>query len=61
VEHGFYGAETWTLRLVDQKYPESFELWCWRRMEKIRWSDLVKNEGVLQRVKEERNILHTLK
>jgi len=28
-----YGAETWTLRAVDQKYLESFEMWCWRRME----------------------------
>jgi hypothetical protein len=30
-----YGAETWTLRAVDQKDLESFEMWCWRRMEKI--------------------------
>jgi hypothetical protein len=30
-----YGAETWTFRKVDQKYLESFEMWCWRRMEKI--------------------------
>jgi hypothetical protein len=30
-----YGAEKWTLRKVDQKYLESFEMWCWRRMEKI--------------------------
>jgi len=30
-----YGAETWTLRAVDQKHLESFEMWCWRRMEKI--------------------------
>jgi hypothetical protein len=29
----FYGAETWTLRKVGQKYLESFEMWCWRRME----------------------------
>jgi cellulose biosynthesis protein BcsQ len=29
------GAETWTLGKADQKYPESFEMWCWRRMEKI--------------------------
>jgi hypothetical protein len=29
------GAETWTYRAVDQKYLESFEMWCWRRMEKI--------------------------
>jgi hypothetical protein len=26
-----YGAETWTLRKMDQKYLESFEMWCWRR------------------------------
>jgi hypothetical protein len=26
------GAETWTLGKVDQKYLESFEMWCWRRM-----------------------------
>ena len=31
-----YGAETWTLRPVDQKHLESFEMWCWRRMEKDR-------------------------
>ena len=30
-----YGAETWTLRATDQKHLESFEMWCWRRMEKI--------------------------
>jgi len=26
-----YGAETRTLRVADQKYLESFEMWCWRR------------------------------
>ena len=56
-----YGAENWTLRKVDQKYLESFEIWCWRRMEKIGWTDRVRNEEVLHRVKEERNILHTVK
>jgi hypothetical protein len=47
-----YGAETWTLRAVDQKHLESFEVWCWRRMEKISWTDDVRNEAVLLRVKE---------
>ena len=36
-----YGAETWTLRATDQKRLESFEMWCWRRMEKISWIDHV--------------------
>jgi hypothetical protein len=56
-----YGAETWTLRAVDQKHQESFEMWCWRRMEKISWTDHVRNEGVLLRVKEQRNILHEIR
>ena len=34
-----YGVETWTLQAVDQKHLESFEMWCWRRMEKISWTD----------------------
>jgi hypothetical protein len=55
------GAETWTLRKVDQKYLESFEMWCWRRLEKISWTDRVRNEEVLHRVEEERNIVHTMK
>jgi len=52
-----YGAKTWTLRLVDQKHLESFEMLCWRSMEKINWTDHVRNEEVLLRVKEQRNIL----
>jgi hypothetical protein len=55
-----YGAETWTLRAVDQKQLESFEMWCWRRMEKASWTDHVRNEDVLLRVKEQRNILHEI-
>ena len=30
-------------------------------MEKISWTDRVKNEEVLQRVKDERNVLRTMK
>jgi hypothetical protein len=56
-----YGAETWTLRAVDQKHLESFEMWCWRRIEKIGWTDHVRNEDVLLRVKEQRNILHEIR
>ena len=56
-----YGAETWTLRAVDQKHLENFEMWCWRRMEKISWADHVRNEEVLLRVKEQRNSIHEIR
>ena len=56
-----YGAETWALRAAEQIYLESFETWCWRRMEKISWTDHVRNEEVFLRVKEKRNILHEIR
>jgi len=56
-----YGAETWTLRAVDPKHLEIFEMWCWRRIEKIGWTDHLRNEEVLLSVKEQRNILHEIR
>jgi hypothetical protein len=55
-----YGAENSTLVKVHQKYLESCEMWCWRRMV-VSWNDRVKNDGILQRLKAERNILHTIR
>jgi hypothetical protein len=45
------------LQAVDQKHLVSFEMWCWKRMEKIIWTDHVKNEEVSLIVKEQGNIL----
>jgi hypothetical protein len=56
-----YVAETWTLRSMDQKHLESFEMWCWRRVEKISLTDHVRNKDVLLKVKEQRNILHEIR
>ena len=56
-----YGAETWTLRATDQKRLDNFEMWRWRRMEKISWIDRVGYEEVLLRVNEQRNILHEIR
>jgi hypothetical protein len=44
---------------VEQKYWGSFEKWCWRKLERISWTDRVRNKE-LQTVKE-RNILQTIK
>ena len=50
-----YGSETWTLRKLDPKYLRSFEMWCWKRMEKIKWSEKVTNEQVLDRIGDKRD------
>jgi hypothetical protein len=55
-----YQVSNWTFRKVNQKYLGSFEMWCWRRLEKISWSDRVTNK-VVRTVKEGRYILLTIK
>jgi hypothetical protein len=52
-----YRAKTWK---DNQKHLGSSEMWSWRRMEKISWTDQVKNEEVLHRVKMAKNIIHTV-
>jgi hypothetical protein len=55
-----YGSETWTLRKLKKKYLESFEMWSWRRMEKIKWSDKVTYEQALERIGEKRTLLNNI-
>jgi hypothetical protein len=52
--------------IVDELDRPQIKIWrmriaCWRRMEKISWTDHVRNEDVLLRVKEQRNILHEIR
>ena len=46
-----------TLRKLERKYLESFDMWCWRRMEKIKWLEKVSNE-VLKRMGEKMTLLN---
>ena len=54
-------VKMFVLKSVVKKWLESFEMWCWRRMEKISWTDRVRNEEVLLRVNEQRNILREIR
>ena len=35
-------------------------MWCWRRMENIKWSEKVTNEKVLERIGGKRTLLNTI-
>ena len=35
-----------SLRKLERNYLETFEIWCWRRMEKIKWPEKVTNEDI---------------
>jgi hypothetical protein len=45
----------------EKKFRNTLKICFWRRMEKINWTGHVRNEEVLRRVKEERNILQKKK
>jgi len=47
-----YAAETWTYKKEDIRRLEAFEMWVWRRKEKISWRDMKTNEEILQLVQE---------
>ena len=56
-----YGAEAWTLRRSEQKQLEAFEIWIWKRMERVKWTDKIKNAVVLERVGEGRIMLELIR
>jgi hypothetical protein len=54
-----YFVDKW--HIFRKQSDENASLYVLRRMEKISWTDRVRNEEVLHRVTEERNIVHTIK
>ena len=56
-----HGAETWTLRKEDVKRIEAFEMWIWRRMERISWTEHRTIEEVLKKVEEKRSLMNIIR
>ena len=55
-----YGAETWTLKKDEIRRLNSLEMWLWRRMEKISWTEKKTDEEVLNRVGERRKLVEVV-
>ena len=59
-----YGVETWTIVESMAKRLSAFEMWYYRRMLRISWTEKVSNEEVLERAKIKKrlyNIIQTKK
>lgn len=56
-----YGVESWTLTEATTKRLEAFEMWTYRRMLKISWTDKISNIRVLQKLNKEKEIMLTVK
>lgn len=56
-----YGVETWTLKAKTMNRLEAFEMWIFRRLLRIPWTDRVRNDEVLRRMGTERMLLQIVK
>ena len=57
----FSRASYVTLQKEDIRRLEAFEMWIWRRMIKVSWTEHKTNEEVLQMVNTEREMMETLR
>ena len=60
LEHCFIWLRDLDTKKIGAEVSESFEMWCWRRMEKIKWSEKVTNEQVLYRIGGKRTLLNNI-
>ena len=49
--------KTWIMKNDAKRRVHSFEMWCWRRVLKVKWVDRKTNEWVLQQTEEEQEFL----
>jgi len=56
-----YASETWTLKEIDRKKLLAFEMKCYRRILRINWQDMIRNEDIRKRIAKEETIIDTIK
>ena len=42
-----YGCESWTVKKAEHRRIDAFELWCWRRLLRVRWTARRSNQFIL--------------
>ena len=48
-----YGCESWTLKKVEHRRIDVFELWCWRRLLRVPWTARRSNQSILKDISPE--------
>ena len=43
-----YGCESWTVKKAERLRIDAFELWCWRRLERVPWTARRSNQSILK-------------
>ena len=45
-----YGCESWTIKKVEHRRIDAFELWCWRRLLRVPWTARRSNQSNLKEI-----------
>ena len=45
-----YGCESWTIKKVERRRIDAFELWCWRRLLRVPWTARRSNQSILEEI-----------
>ena len=48
-----YGCESWTIKKAECQRIDAFELWCWKRLFRIPWTERRSNESILEEINPE--------
>ena len=48
-----YGYESWTVKKAERRRIDAFELWCWRRLLRVRWTARRSNQSILKEINPE--------
>ena len=45
-----YGCESWTVKKVEHRRNDAFELWCWRRLLRVPWTARRSSQSILKEI-----------
>ena len=48
-----HGCESWTIKKVEHRRIDTFELWCWRRLLRVPWTARRSNQSILNEISQE--------
>ena len=48
-----YGCESWTIQKAERERINAFELWCWRRLVRVLWTERKLNQSILKEINHE--------
>ena len=51
-----YGCENWTIKKAECQRIDAFELWCWRRLSRVRWTARRSNQSILKEISPEHSL-----